>query len=131
MTPYNKSLKYVLRTGPRYHVRCMEKLIKNKWKIATLTLVTFPISIYLNVQGDNANTGLIAFIGLFPLLFAVTIEFAAEIVSGWRHYKQTGEIPPPEAEGSPVGNKIAVVLAILFGLIFILPIVWVMVSEFL
>lgn len=75
------------------------------------------------------NESLIIFIGLSPLLFAATIELVAETVSVWQHYKQTGETPSSETEGSPVGNKIAVILAILFGLIFVLPIVWVMVSN--
>ena len=107
----------------------MEKIIKNKWKIAALTFVTFPISIFLISQAIETHRSLIIFIGLSPLLFAVSIELLAEVVSDLKHYKQNGEFPSSETEGSPIGNNIAVVLAILFGLIFVLPVIWVMVSN--
>jgi len=106
----------------------MEKIAKNKWKIAALTLVTFPLSFFASMESEKHGY-LIIFIGLSPLLFAVSIEFIAEIVSDYQHYKQTGVFPDSKIEGSPVGNKIAVVLAILFAVFFVFPLIWVMVSS--
>jgi hypothetical protein len=104
----------------------MEKLIKYKWNIAALTLITLPLSFYATTHESlNVNEDILIIIGMFPLLFAVTIELLGEVVTGWRQYKETGEFPPSD-EGSPIGNKIAVILAILFGLIFVLPTVWIM-----
>ena len=62
-----------------------------------------------------------------PLGIAVGIELISDFQHRWKYFKRTGYFPPSD-EGSPVGNKIAVVLGILFILIFVLPIVWVMVS---
>jgi len=107
----------------------MEKIIKYKWKISALTIVTLPLSLFVLTNTTEKYGNIIIFIGMFPLLFAATVELLAEALSGWRQYKETGEFTTSENEGSPIGNRIAIVLAILFGLIFVLPIAWVMLKN--
>ena len=83
-----------------------------KWKIAALTLVTWPIAAWLvfpNPSSRSSKAMLVA--ASLPLFIAVGIELYAQ----WR---QLRERPESYVSGSPAGNKIAVVLAAaLMGLV--------------
>ena len=78
-----------------------------KWRIAALTLVTWPIAFWL--APSDPDSGAFKFwlvLASLPLFIAVGMELYAQ----WR---QLYERPGSYVVGSPTGNKIAVVLAVL------------------
>ena len=83
-----------------------------KWKVAALTLVTWPIAFWLApADPDSPAFKFLLVLASLPLLIAVGIELRAQ----WR---QRYERPESYVEGSPAGNKIATVLAVaLIGLV--------------
>jgi hypothetical protein len=83
-----------------------------KWKVAALTLVTWPIAFWLAPSDpDSGAFKFLLVLASLPLFIALGIELYAQ----WR---QLCERPESYVAGSPVGNKIAVVLAaLLIGLV--------------
>jgi hypothetical protein len=82
-----------------------------KWKVASLTLVTWPIALWLAPEPDSRASKILLVLASLPLLIAVGIELYAQ-------WKQLYESPESYVERSPAGNKIAVVLAaVLIGLV--------------
>jgi len=83
-----------------------------KWKVAALTLVTWPIAVWLVFPNPSSRSSkALLILASVPLLVAVGIELYAQ----WR---QLCERPESYVSGSPVGNKIAVILAaVLIGLV--------------
>jgi len=85
-----------------------------KWKVASLTLVTWPIALWLAPDPDSRASKVLLVLASLPLLIAVGIELYAQ-------WKQLYQSPESHVEGSPTGNKIAVVLAAaLIGLVVFL-----------
>ena len=84
-----------------------------KWKIAGLTLVTLPAAIWLLSSTPMFHAPrLVIAVAFLPLFIALGMELRAT----WR---QASEHPESYVEGSPIGNKLAVALAIvLIGLAF-------------
>ena len=81
------------------------------WKVASLTLVTWPVALWLAPNPDSRASKTLLVIASLPLLIAVSIELYAR----WRQLKES---PESYVEGSPAGNKIAIVLAVaLIGLL--------------
>jgi hypothetical protein len=83
-----------------------------KWKVAALTMVTWPIALWLTpANPDSLAFKILLVLASLPLLIAVGIELYAQ-------WKQLYESPESYVAGSPTGNKIAVVLAaVLIGLV--------------
>lgn len=83
-----------------------------KWKVAALTLVTWPVAAWLVFPDPNSRSSkALLVVASVPLFIAVGIELYAQ----WR---QLCERPESFVSGSPTGNKIAVVLAAaLIGLV--------------
>jgi hypothetical protein len=86
-----------------------------KWKIAALTLVTWPAAFWYLLQGPNtSSSSIVISLASLPLFVAIGIE----MYSHWRLLKEQPEL---YVEGSPVGNMIAKVLGfILLGLLLAL-----------
>ena len=81
------------------------------WKVASLTLLTWPVALWLAPNPDSRASKTLLVIASLPLLIAVTIE----LYTRWRQLKES---PESYVEGSPAGNKIAIVLAVaLIGLL--------------
>ena len=79
--------------------------VSAKWKIAALVLVTWPLAVWLIGQNFRSPASkLLLVVASSPLLIAAGIELYAM----WR---QASVHPESYVEGSPTGNKIAVVLA--------------------
>jgi len=83
-----------------------------KWKVAALTLVTWPIAAWLAFPNPSSRSSeALLILASIPLFVAVGIELYAQ----WR---QLCERPESYVSGSPAGNKIAVFLAaVLIGLV--------------
>jgi hypothetical protein len=83
-----------------------------KWKVAALTLLTWPIAAWLVFPDPGSRSSKLVFVvASLPLFIAVGIELYAQ----WR---QLCERPESYVSGSPAGNKIAVVLAaVIIGLV--------------
>jgi hypothetical protein len=83
-----------------------------KWKVAALTLITWPIALWLApTNPDSIAFKILLVLASLPLLIAVGIELYAQ-------WKQLYERPESHVAGSPAGNKIAVALAaLLIGLV--------------
>ena len=83
-----------------------------KWKVAALTLVTWPVALWLASPNPDSRASKILFVvASLPLFIAIGIELHTQ----WR---QLYERPESYVAGSPTGNKIAVVLAaLLIGLV--------------
>jgi putative effector of murein hydrolase len=78
-----------------------------KWKVAALTLATWPIALWLAPPDPSSRgTKILLVFASLPLFIALGIELYAQ----WR---QLYERPESYVAGSPTGNKIAVVLAVL------------------
>jgi hypothetical protein len=87
-----------------------------KWKVAALTLITWPAAIWFVAQDPRSRPlGLWITIGSIPLFTAILMELRA-------HWDRLSKDPAYVDKGSPVGNRIAVVLAaviiclLLFGI---------------
>jgi hypothetical protein len=81
------------------------------WKVASLTLVTWPIALWLAPDPDSRTSKVLLVLASLPLLIAVGIELYAQ-------WKQLYQSPESYVEGSRAGNKAAVALAAaLIGLV--------------
>jgi hypothetical protein len=78
-----------------------------QWKIAALTLVTLPLAIWIStsINGNfDAFTSIIV-IGCLPLAIGVVFDLR-------ERRRQMRQDPNSYEEGSPVGNKIALVIGL-------------------
>jgi hypothetical protein len=95
-------------------VRCHD-VASMKWKIAALTLVTWPAAFWYLAQSPNGvSPRLTISLASLPLFVAICIEAHS-------HWKLIRERPESYVEGSRIGNRIAAILGvILLGLLLAL-----------
>ena len=95
-------------------LRALDRMFSLKWAIAALALVTWPASFWLVTKYPFTWISKIwIFLGAAPLLLAGAIELRGQ----WRIMS---ERPEEYVEGSPIGNKLAVVLGLVFlGCVFL------------
>ncbi len=94
---------------------------KWKWAIASLTLITLPVSLQLViVSGGESN--FLLFLGMTPLFIGLLLEG----VDRAKVKAETGEEPP---RGSPAGNILAVILGVILLIAIVVPLVWTMASR--
>lgn len=93
-------------------------LVASKWKVAALTLVTLPAAIWYVVDNPDTQASKLAFLLGFSPLF---VGAGTELYCQWKAVCDNWGNPKPQVMGSPIGNKIAVVLGLtLLGLVIFL-----------
>jgi|SRR5271163_914015 len=78
-----------------------------QWKIAALTLVTLPLAIWVSTSIDSNSNAFTAIIGIgcLPLIIGVVFDVR-------ERRRLMRQDPNSYQEGSPIGNKIALVLGL-------------------
>jgi len=90
----------------------------SKWKIAALTLVTLPLTIWLSPKNpDLPVSKFLYFLGFLPLFIAATMELQREweaVVHKWRN-------PESQVKNDQKGNKVFYILCLtLAGLVLLI-----------
>jgi hypothetical protein len=84
-------------------------LTASKRKIAALTLVTLPATIWFVAENpDLPITKFMLVLGFLPLYIGASVELYGQWKAVWDNW---GNLEP-RAAGSPTGNKIAVILGL-------------------
>ena len=78
-----------------------------QWRIAALTLVTLPLAIWVSISIHGSSNALAAFVGIGCLPLAIGVVFDLR-----ERRRQIRQDPNSYQEGSPIGNKIALVLGL-------------------
>jgi len=108
----------------------MKTIIRHKWGIAALTLLTLPLSFFGFMHAfETIDPNMLIIVGMFPLILSVTAESLNDIFERMEEYIKTGKIPPSKLEGSYVGNLIALILAVLLVIIFVVPFVLLLLND--
>jgi hypothetical protein len=81
-----------------------------KWRLAAAALLTLPLAFWYLGYHPRSNAKLVIAVAFVPLLIGVLIELCDQWIVA-------GETPGQLKEGSPVGNVIAWVLAVLLALL--------------
>jgi hypothetical protein len=83
------------------------KLAVSKWKVAALTLVTFPAAFWFADQYPDFSTSKLLFLlGLSPLIVGLGMELRSQ----WKTVLHKWGNPESHVEASPKGNKSSVIL---------------------
>lgn len=87
----------------------------SKWKIAALTLITLPATIWFVAENpDLPLSKFVLVLGFLPLYIGVSMELYSQWKAVWDNWGN----PEPRITGSPTGNKVAVILGLtLLGLV--------------
>jgi hypothetical protein len=90
-------------------------LTASKWKIAALTLVTLPATIWFVAENpDLPISKFMLALGFLPLYIGASIELYGQWKALWDNWGN----PERRAVGSPTGNKMSVILGLtLLGLV--------------
>jgi hypothetical protein len=90
------------------------KLALSKWKVAALTLVTLPATIWFAAQYPDFSTSKLLFsLGLSPLF----VGFGMELRGQWKTTLRKWGNPESQVEESPKGNKSSVILFFILAVV--------------
>jgi hypothetical protein len=78
-----------------------------QWKTAALTFLTLPLAIWVSTSINGGSHALAAFVGIGCLPLAIGVVFDIR-----ERRRQIRQDPNSYQEGSPIGNKIALVLGL-------------------
>jgi hypothetical protein len=94
------------------------KLTASKWKVAALTLVTLPMTIWFFAENPGLPISKFMFVlGFLPLYIGAGMELQSQ----WKAVLEKWRNPKSHAEGVPTGNKGFFVLGLtLAGLVLFL-----------
>ena len=82
----------------------LSKVQRMKWLLVASTLITVPIAVWYARTDSTVNLKLAVYLASLPLVAAVGIE----VIEKWKVMRDTPEL---YQEGSPIGNRLAVILA--------------------
>ncbi len=93
-----------------------------KWVLAATTLITLPVAVWYIRNDPSVSPKLAIYLACLPLLAALGIELIERL-------KIARDTPELYQEGSPIGNRIAVVLALALSLTVVLAVIYRVVSR--